>query len=255
MTRPNLTWLELDITYVCGLGCANCNRMTQLVPGRPRENTCIEHVDQLIADSERLNYPWRQWFLVGGEPTTHPDLEAIVRRVGQYRDRRGPGAFQVAIATHGHGVSARQRLRELVREFSFLHVRNSQKTGPVHPEFVAPCVAPIDRAPEALAGHRFGGCNVSWHCGLGFNFAGFYCCAVAGAIDRIRGGHARLTRLEQVTEAAVRELYQVFCPLCGYYAGAGLVPITGARQTLISETWHAMLAAASRASPKACPPR
>lgn len=255
MSRPNLTWLELDITYVCGMRCHNCNRMTQLVPGRPEENIRVEQVEQLIEDSERLGYPWREWFLVGGEPTTHPDLEMILRLIGQYRDRRGPQAFQVTMATHGCGAATRRRIWELVREFPFLRVFNSHKTGPEHPEFVAPCVAPIDRAPQALAGHRFGGCNISWHCGLGFNFAGFYCCAVAGAIDRIRGGHARLARLEQVTEAAVRELYQVFCPLCGYYPGAGLAPITGARQTLLSETWHVMLAAASRASPKACPPR
>lgn len=255
MTRPNLTWLELDITYVCGMGCTNCNRMTQLVPGRPQEDVRVEQIEQLIADSEHLGHPWREWFLVGGEPTTHPDLEAIIRRISQYRDRRGPEAFQVTIATHGHGAPARQRLRELVRAFPFLRVLNSHKTGPVHPEFVAPCMAPVDRAPQALAGHYYSGCNISWHCGLGFNFAGFYCCAVAGAIDRIRGGHAGLRRLEQVTEDAVRELYQVFCPACGYYPGAGLVPITGASQTLLSETWHAMLAAASGASPKACAPR
>jgi hypothetical protein len=112
----------------------------------------------------------------------------------------------------------------------------------------------MDRAPQALVGHRFGGCNISWHCGVSMNFVGFYCCAVAGAIDRIRGGRAGIARLDHLTEAAVREFYQVFCPLCGYYPGAGLVPITGATQTLISPTWHAMLAAAG-ASPKACAPQ
>jgi hypothetical protein len=255
MSRPNMTWLELDVTYVCGMGCQNCNRMTQLVPGRREENLRPEQIDELIADSERIDYPWREWFLVGGEPTTHPDLEAIIPRISKYRDRRGPGTFQLTIATHGHGAPARQRLRELTRAFPFLRVLDSHKSGPVHPEFVAPCVAPIDRAPQALAGHRFGGCSVSWHCGLGFNFAGFYCCAVAGAIDRIRGCKGAIARLEEVTEPAIRELYQVFCPLCGYYPGAGLAPITGAGQTLISETWHQMLAAASRASPKPRPPQ
>jgi hypothetical protein len=255
MTGPNMTWLELDITYVCGMWCQNCNRMTQLLPGRPDENIRLEEIDRLIEDSERLEYPWRHWWLVGGEPTTHPDLEAIVRRISKYRDRRGPENFQLGLATHGHGATTRQRLRELTRQFPFLRVYNSRKTGPVHPEFIAPCAAPVDRAPDALAGHRFGGCNVSWHCGLGFNFAGFYCCAVAGAIDRIGGGNGAIARLEQVTEAAVCELYQVFCPLCGYYPGAGLAPITGASKTLISATWRQMLARASQASPEASPPQ
>jgi hypothetical protein len=250
-----MTWLELDITYVCGMGCANCNRMTQLMPGRPDENIRLEQIDELIEASERLAYPWQHWWLVGGEPTTRPDLEAVVRRIGRYRDRRGPGDFQLGLATHGHGAATRQRLRELTREFPFLRVHNSRKTGPVHPEFVAPCVAPVDRAPEALAGHRFGGCNVSWHCALGFTFTGFYCCAVAGAIDRIRGGRGGLTRLEHVTEATMRDLYQVFCPVCGYYPGAGLIPISGAGQTLISATWRQMLARASQAFPEASPPQ
>lgn len=255
MNRPNMTWLELDITYVCGMGCHNCNRMTQLAPGRPGENIRPEQVKQLIADSERLDYPWREWFLVGGEPTTHPDLETIVRLIGQYRDRRGPQTFQVTMATHGYGPATRRRIRDLVREFPFLRVFNSHKSSPEHPEFVAPCVAPLDRAPEALAGHHYGGCNISWHCGVSMNFAGFYCCAVAGAIDRIRGGHGGIARLKQLTEAAVRELYQVFCPLCGYYPGAGLVPITGVTQTLLSPIWKALLAATPGVSLPACAPR
>ncbi len=28
MVRPRMDWLELDITYVCGMNCINCNRMT-----------------------------------------------------------------------------------------------------------------------------------------------------------------------------------------------------------------------------------
>jgi hypothetical protein len=178
-------WLEFDITYVCGMGCHNCNRMTQLVPGRSEENFRLDQSAHCRFETPGLSLA--QWFLVGGEPTAHPDLEPIVRRFGQYRDRRGPGAFQVGLATHGHGSATQRRLRELQREFPFLHVLNSRKTRPSHPGFVASCVAPIDRTPEALAGHRFGGCNISWHCGVSMNFAGFYCCAVAGAIDRIRG--------------------------------------------------------------------
>lgn len=112
-------WLEFDITYVCGMGCHNCNRMTQLVPGRSEENFRLDQSAHCRFETPGLSLA--QWFLVGGEPTAHPDLEPIVRRFGQYRDRRGPGAFQVGLATHGHGSATQRRLRELQREFPFLH--------------------------------------------------------------------------------------------------------------------------------------
>jgi len=242
MPQPNLTWLELDITYVCGLSCVNCNRMTQLMPGQPYQIMRLEQVEQLIDASQRLQYPWREWFLVGGEPTTHPHLEDIVRRIARYRDRRGPENFRLSLATHGYGRATQQRLRELTYEFPFLRILNSHKRGPIHSEFVAPCVAPIDRAPQALQGHRYIGCGVSWHCGLSYNYAGLYCCAVAAAIDRLRGSHDAITRLDDVNETTVRNQYQVFCPLCGYYTCGDVKPITGSSYTLLSPSWHKLLA-------------
>lgn len=34
MVRQQMDWLELDITYVCGMNCHNCNRMTGIAPGQ-----------------------------------------------------------------------------------------------------------------------------------------------------------------------------------------------------------------------------
>ena len=90
MVRPRMDWLELDITYVCGMNCHNCNRMTGIAPGRPEQNITVAQIETLIADSIRLQYPWKEWFLVGGEPTTHPDLDAIVSRIAEYRAAHNP---------------------------------------------------------------------------------------------------------------------------------------------------------------------
>jgi len=49
-----MDWLELDITYTCGLNCINCNRMTGIAPGRPEQNITVAQIEALIADSIRL---------------------------------------------------------------------------------------------------------------------------------------------------------------------------------------------------------
>jgi hypothetical protein len=66
--------------------------------------------------------------------------------------------------TDGRGfVSLSERTQkqsaELSAAFPFLQFRNSNKTGPVQPDFVAPCVAPIDLDPEWAENHRCEGCR------------------------------------------------------------------------------------------------
>ena len=235
MVKPNMHWLELDITYKCGLDCINCNRMTGIAPGRPEEDMTVDQVERLIDDSVRLQYPWRAMFLVGGEPTVHPDLDAIVSRIGEYRDAHNRN-LDLTLATHGYGDHVNRRLAEVTTAFPFLHVLNSHKTGPIHPEFVAPCVAMVDVDPAWAATHRYEGCSVSGHCGISCNYAGYYPCAVAGAIDRIFGLNQAIPELADVSEAAMVEKYQTFCRLCGYCR-----PIRENSQTLLSSTWQTAL--------------
>jgi hypothetical protein len=230
-----MDWLELDITYVCGLNCINCNRMTGIAPGRQDENVTLAQIDKLITDSIHLKYPWRELFLVGGEPTTHPELDAIIRRIATYRDAENP-SLNLTLATHGYGDFTQRRLQELAAQFPFLRFLNSQKTGPIHPEFICPCISPTDIDPNWAAAHHFEGCSVSGHCGISMNHAGFYPCAIAGAIDRIFGLNEAITSLADVSEAAMIEKYQIFCRLCGYYR-----PIRENSQTLLSPAWQKAL--------------
>jgi hypothetical protein len=129
-----------------------------------------------------------------------------------------------------------RRLSELTSAFPWLQVLNSRKTGPVQPDFVAPCTAPVDFAPNWSATHRYEGCSVSSHCGIAMNFAGFYPCALAGAIDRIFRLDQSIKSLADVTEAAMIARHQTFCRLCGYYR-----PIRAGSQTLLSPAWRAAL--------------
>jgi len=84
--------------------------------------------------------------------------------------------------------------------------------------------------------HHYEGCSVSGHCGISMNYAGFFPCAVAGAIDRIFGLNQVIPNLADVSEAAMIEKYQIFCRLCGYYR-----PIRENSQTLLSLAWQRAL--------------
>ena len=98
------------------MNCHICNRMTGIAPGRPEENVTVAQIETLIADSIRLQYPWREWFLVGGEPTTHCDLDAIVNRIAEYRAAHNP-EVRLTLATHGHGERTQERLADLAVAF------------------------------------------------------------------------------------------------------------------------------------------
>lgn len=209
--------------------------MTGLTPTSVAENVTIEHVETLINDSVRLQYPWRKWALVGGEPTTHPNLCAILDRIADYRQDYKPRLI-VLLATHGYGDAVQEVLRQLFVQFPFLVIRDTHKCGPSQPDFVATCVAPEDIDSTWVDSHRFTGCLVSSYCGIGMNYRGFYPCAVAGAIDRIFGFHREIPSLEEVTRETMMDRYQTFCRLCGHYR-----PIYENSQTLLSPSWRAAL--------------
>lgn len=229
--RPRLTWLEIELTYRCTLRCHNCNRLVNILPGSHAEDLTCDRIMALIRDSEACGYPWERWWLVGGEPTLHPELMTILRMISAYRDRRGPPFFQIGLATNGFTSQSRRIAAEVKRVFPHVDILDSKKTGPINPNFVAVCLAATDRG---FAGdHVYDGCPISWHCGIAMNYRGFYPCAVSAAIDRIWDFQAYITRLEDITETRMKELWQVYCKVCGFY---GEVKTEGSK-TLVSRVW------------------
>lgn len=237
MVRPRMDKLELDITYTCGVNCINCNRMTGIAPGLPHENVTVKQIERLIDDSIRLQYPWIEWALVGGEPTTHPKLDKIIRVISEYRESHNRN-FKLVLATHGHGSRTKKYISKLSAKFPALIIKNSKKTGVgVGHDFVAVGVAPVDIDSAWAANHNYDGCCISSFCGLGMNYKGYFPCAIAGAINRIFGLNEEIVKLDDVTGSAMVDKYQVFCRLCGHYR-----PIRENSQTLLSPHWRDALA-------------
>jgi len=242
MTIPNILTLEIDITYTCGLRCPNCNRLTDLKPGSPSEWVSVEQIRQLINESKACKYPWRKWWPIGGEPTTHPELIRLLELIAHYRDWRGLAQFQVGIATHGFQVQA--ILQEVQAEYPFVEILNSHKVPGEPRDFVAVLDAAIDRLPSLPSEPH--GCGVSWRCGISMNYAGFFPCCVAGAMYRVAKIGYPLRNVQDITIEAIRQQYRAYCPLCGYF-----VRESRSRATRISSTWQRILRDAELAATNA----
>lgn len=247
MWIPNLKALELDITYACGFGCNNCNRMTVLAPGTRDTNVTVEQVQKLIRESVELAWPWKKWGLVGGEPTVHPRFWDIFETVIEYRRTANPSLL-VRITSHGAGERTAAILEKVAAEYPFVDIRNTAKTTIEQNDFVAINVAPRDADEMAGADHVYEGCWVPKVCGIGFNYAGFYCCAVAGAIDRVCGDKLAITSLREVTLERMMAHYTPFCAMCGNYQ-----PIRAESDHKMSPSWKAAFAEYDKRRPVLTP--
>ena len=215
MMLPNRKRLQLDITYECGMNCRNCNRFTDLAPGRPHERITLPQVETMLADSLAAGIEWELLDVLGGEPTRHPQLVELIGLLEEYRDEHNP-TCNIRLNTHGAGGAA-LIAAAIVERYPSVEILNTNKSGPVNGHFAAAAIAPIDVFPEWESTHEYEGCPVAWNCGLGMNYTGFYCCAIAAAIDRIFQRRCSAVSLQALSYDMVWAQYQTFCPLCGHY--------------------------------------
>jgi len=89
----------VTLTSACNNGCDGC--------ALPEHGTLVE-LDEVIARLDGLDNPYQAVLLVGGEPTLHPDLVAVVNAI---RDR----GWQPVIQTNGRVFTYERRARALVR--------------------------------------------------------------------------------------------------------------------------------------------
>jgi hypothetical protein len=232
---PNLSALEIDLTYNCGFGCNNCNRMTVVAPGTPDTDITLPQMEKMIRESIDLDWQWKSWRLLGGEPTTHPQFFEILRMITDYRSKHRK-KLVVGLATHGAGNKTKEALERIRVEFPYIRVQNTKKTTKVHLDFDAVNIAPRDLDPDWAATHKYNGCWIPKFCGIGFNYSGFYCCAVAGAIDRVCGDNLSITSLHNLTTEGLIAQYQPLCAMCGHYR-----PIKGSAEHLQSHSWKTAL--------------
>jgi hypothetical protein len=221
--RRSRSRIELDITWACDLRCHNCNRSCSQAPtGEGMSAAQVRaFVDQSLARGQR----WERIRILGGEPTLHPELDAILAELARYR--AACPQTRVELATHGHGERVRAVLARLP---AWVAVDDSHKVDRA-PAFEPFNDAPVDRGVRSDFRN---GCPVTEVCGVGLGPRGYYACAVAGAIDRVVGYGAGRPTLPDPEDEMVDQL-DSFCRLCGHFDGAGRPRVTG---PTMSPTWE-----------------
>lgn len=205
--RRSRDLLELDVTWACNLRCFNCNRSCEQAP--TGEQMSASQVAAFVDESLAAGKRWRRIRILGGEPTLHPELDAILAELLRYREAV-PGVV-LELVTHGHGERTRARIGALPKGIT---VENTSKSSPVQP-FQAFNDAPIDDPSYARADWS-NGCVIPSVCGVGLGPYGYYPCAVMAGIDRVVGkdlGRQRLPADDDTMEDQLRAL----CRLCGHF--------------------------------------
>lgn len=212
---PAQDLIEIDITYLCNMQCANCNRSSAQAP--EAVHMSVRQMVEFIDDSLGMWRRWRRIRILGGEPTLHPDFDLMIAELMRYKAASPTTLVQVV--TNGHGDKVSDALRRLPPE---VDIENSAKRGTFQPRF-----GPFNRAPRDRFKHRFtefrNGCAIMADCGMALTPLGYYPCALSGGIDRVLRVTRGRSRLPEESDD-MRELLEPACSLCGRFEDGHFVP-------------------------------
>lgn len=215
--------IEIDLTYDCNLRCANCNRSCTQAPSK--ERMTVVQIEKFVNESINKDVRWQLISLLGGEPTLHPDILTILSILLDYKIKYSPN-MTLQVETNGTGDFVKNVLTKFPQGINIL---NSDKgsMGYLHTSFN---VAPIDTIWYKLSDFS-NGCYILKYCGTGLTRYGYYCCAVAGGIDRIFGFDMGRKTFPEKDDSMIEQLNK-FCRLCG------LFKINDKdRRIILSSTW------------------
>jgi hypothetical protein len=204
--------IEIDITYLCNLQCPNCNRSLGegQLPGQ--ERMTLSQIDDFIADSTKRGIRWERIRLLGGEPTLHPELSGILKKLIKYKEEVSPHT-RIEVKSNGYGKKVQQVLHE-ARKLGVVAI-DSGKTPEGNPRFHHYNIAPVDLQKYQDADFS-NGCHITEVCGIGLSLNGYYPCAVAAGIDRVFELNLGQSKLPG-DEDDMTEMLERFCRLCGHF--------------------------------------
>lgn len=224
---PNKHIIELDITFDCNLLCNNCDRGCGIAPSK--DYMTLQQVQKFINESLKLNWHWKEIYLLGGEPLLHPEILEICNLLETYKNKNP--RVKIGLCTNGYSAKITQKIKSLP---SFIDIINSQKKSPYNSFFKTVNVAPKDL--QYLKDKDFSkGCFITEMAGVALNRYGYYPCAAGGAVDRIFGFDVGIKALENLTSVSLDPVFNQLCGYCGHFK-RGTKDISKTQQ--ISSSWR-----------------
>lgn len=205
--KPNIRHLEIHLTYRCNLRCTHCSNLISQAPSS--EILALEKLQELIADSVRLSWPWEWMVFHGGEALLHPQFREACDMLSRYRSEHNP-SVQLFLCTNGYGAKVAEGIA--VAQSFGIKIENSQKPGGLIVDYHTPLsVSALDTGEDYMLG-----CFQSSACGIAYTNRGYYECSPAAAAWRVFGYEPMAVRLDDVTVDRLAEGYAKHCATCGY---------------------------------------
>lgn len=217
--RVTMRRLQIDLNFICNMGCKYCDRHLDIMPGDKEQNLSLEQLERMLQESVDNDYKWEAMLLLGGEPTLHPQFQKIVQMIVKYRNIHNK-ELKIRMASNGYSQETKKQLAWVRENYPFIVVVDTNKTTNIQGDFVNIRRAPKDRYPDEK---YFGRCSIPCYSGLGFNFSGFYGCATGGATSRLFGYDIGIKSVSDLTYSNLEKFYEKICPLCGHWDAAQLL--------------------------------
>ena len=218
--------IELEITSVCNLGCANCDRSCSKDQAPTNETMTVEQVKKFIAQCIQTRKRWYKIKVLGGEPTVHPEWITILNLLKAYRDEYNPHA-KLELVTNGYGPVVNERLKLVPPG---VLINNSSKTSRIQPTFCTYAVAPCD-VPDYANADYLKGCGIPQLCGMALTRYGYYLCGAGASVDRVFGLGLGIRELSEVTPGKFFQSRKILCRYCGHFKSSNT-------DLSISPTWQ-----------------
>lgn len=214
--KQHLRCIELEITTACNLGCTQCDRSCGADQALSRELMTVDQVRRFVAQSVAARRQWLQIKLLGGEPSLHPELGAILDVLRCYRDEHSRGT-RIDLISNGYGRAVQERLAAIPAD---VRVHCTWKETRDQGTFETYNVAPCDLA--AFEGADFCvGCVVPEVCGMALTRYGYYPCGAGASVDRVFGMGLGIRELQEATAPRLMEMRGKLCRYCGHFKSWG----------------------------------
>lgn len=235
--------IEIDITYRCNLKCINCNRSCTQAPSNLDMD--IDSIRRFVTSSIEKNIYWKVIRILGGEPTLHPNFEAILYEILRYKIEY-PEVCLV-IVTNGYGDTVK---RALLRVPPHFYIENSQKQNHIQEYFEPFNCAPMDDRQFTNSDFR-NGCSNLELCGIGLGPTGYFPCSLSAGIDRVLNTEAGRKEIPSNNDK-MHDLLEKSCRLCGRFKSGYYYPKEYRERlitTQMSPSWHKAYQSAKERAP------
>ena len=188
-----MSQIEIDITQDCNMSCVSCVR------------GCDKFKSNIIMEPDQVqhfvdmsySYPWSKVGLMGGEVTTHSNLDEILEIMYQFTQDHP--SCHVWTMTNGLIDYDFPPWLEVVKNTNHDH----------HAFYVSPKDVnyPMDKRL----------CHVMTDCGLGYSVYGFTPCCNTSSIIRAFNLVDGIQHIKHLTYENVMRLCNQYCKYCGWY--------------------------------------